>query len=265
MRLLLAVSLLAGCASAPASSTLRPRARPGAVAPTSVTYAAPASAPRTPSTAPPADLEVRCADREGCPSSVAMVVLDGDEPARCTGVLVAPDRLLTASHCLAEASRAAGAPCGDAWALFPSVPGHAGEWVACAEVLSAATVDESTVLRPDYAIVRLARSIERATSPIAPEAPNPGAIVQMVSVTPHPIYPRRHELRARLCQVTDSSRAERVLGPDARAVGWLNGCPVLPGNSGSPLLDLEGRVRALVHGGGSPFFTIGVTSPVPSF
>lgn len=194
-----------------------------------------------------------------------MVVLAGAAPERCTGVLVAPDRLLTASHCIPEDSRVAGGSCEGAWAIFPRVPGHRAEWVACAEVLRAAAVDESSVLRPDYAILRLARPVERTVAPIAPDAPEPGAIVQMVSVTPHPIYPQRHELRARLCQVMDPARAERVLGPEAREVGWLSGCPVLPGNSGSPLLDLEGRVRALVHGGGSPFFAIGVTSSVPSF
>ena len=85
----------------------------------------------------------------------------------------------------------------------------------------------------------------------------------MVSVTPHPIYASQHELDARLCRVETSERAEAELGIEARRVGWLSGCPIEPGNSGSPVLDDAGRLRALVHAGSHPIFGIGVTTALP--
>jgi S1-C subfamily serine protease len=64
--------------------------------------------------------------------------------------------------------------------------------------------------------------------------------------------------------VESSEAAEARLGEGARRVGWLSGCPIEPGNSGSPVLDAEGRLRALVHAGSHPVFGIGVTTALPS-
>jgi len=43
-------------------------------------------------------------------------------------------------------------------------------------------------------------------------------------------------------------------------VGWLASCPIAGGNSGAPVIDYDGQVRAIVHGGTSLHSQFGVTS-----
>jgi hypothetical protein len=62
--------------------------------------------------------------------------------------------------------------------------------------------------------------------------------------------------------VIDSTRAQGELGSTAANVGWLESCPIARGNSGSPVLDYHGHIRAIVHGGTSLSSAFGVTSKV---
>ncbi len=182
------------------------------------------------------------------------------EPERCTAVLVGDDRVLTASHCLSEHARHAGARCDDLWIGFPSAAGASVEWVGCASVVAADGVDDRSVLRRDVALLRLSRVMNRTVHPVDPTPPSPGSIVRIVSVRPHPIYPRYHELYERLCRVATQESAVQTFGTNAVAVGWLMDCPSHPGNSGSPILDARGFVRSVLHGASAPLHGIGISS-----
>jgi hypothetical protein len=192
-----------------------------------------------------------------------MLVVDSDpaaEPERCTATLIAGDRVLTASHCLAARDRRAGAACVHTWVMFPETPGAAAEALACARVLAATEEIWEDALHQEYAVLQLARRSVRAplgmnTAPIAP-----GSIVTVASITPHPIYGCTHSLSTRLCRVIGPEPAQRALGSSAAHVGWLASCPIAGGNSGSPVIDYDGRVRAIVHGGTAPAAQYGVTS-----
>ena len=209
---------------------------------------------------------VRCADAARCPPSVGLVVFPGTEPdalgrvlpTRCTGTLVAPDRVLTASHCVTTPT------CVGAWITFPATASHPAGSAHCAWVLARDPDDADAVLLEDWAILQLDRPIDRPVAALERAPATPGTIVTVASVTPHPIYDSRHELDGRLCRVESPEAAEARLGEGARRVGWLSGCPIEPGNSGSPVLDAEGRLRALVHAGSHPVFGIGVTTALPS-
>jgi hypothetical protein len=135
--------------------------------------------------------------------------------------------------------------------------------VACARVLDAADVDDSHALRQEHALLKLVREPARPVVRLDPQPVEPGAIVTVVSVTPHPVYGSSHWLSTRLCRVDSAKLAVEVLGDDAAAVGWLSHCPIERGNSGSPVLDYHGRVRALVHGGTDAAYARAVTSDLP--
>ena len=131
------------------------------------------------------------------------------------------NRALTASHCLAPAERHAGASCARTWIAFPQTADAPAEWIACARVVAATeTVDESA-LHEEHAVLQLARASARAPLAIDPSPPEPGSIVMVVSVTPHPIYGSTHALSTRLCRAIDSTPAQGELGNSAANVGWL--------------------------------------------
>jgi len=209
------------------------------------------------------ELHVRCDDRASCPSAVGMLIVangGGEEPERCTASLVAGNRVLTASHCLAAAERHAGAACAQTWVSFPETAAEPAESVACARVLYAHEVIDEGALHPEHALLQLERAVARAPLAVDASPPAPGSIVTVVSVTPHPVYGSTHALATRLCRAIDSEPAQSALGPDAANVGWLASCPIARGNSGSPVLDYEGRIRAIVHGGTSLTSAFAVTS-----
>ena len=82
----------------------------------------------------------------------------------------------------------------------------------------------------------------------------------VLAVAPHPIYDTQHELVTRLCRVASEQSAVSTFGEGAARVGWLMECPSYPGNSGSPVLDGAGRLRALVHAGSASVQGIGISS-----
>jgi len=184
----------------------------------------------------------------------------GEGLQRCTASLIGPDLALTASHCLPPSTRHVGAACGSMWMTFAEAPERPAEWVSCQSVLHASASPEATVLETDLAIIRLARPVAREPLGLAFVPTDASAIVSVVAIRPHPIYPSQHELSSRLCRVATRESAVEQFGADAARVGWLIDCPSYPGNSGAPILDRRGRIRAVLHGGSGPVDRIAITS-----
>jgi hypothetical protein len=220
-------------------------------------------APQPIAAEPAPDLLLRCENVANCPEGVGMLVVDrghDDEPGRCTVTLIEGDRALTASHCLAPEDRRAGSACTRTWVVFPVTARSPAEAIACGRVTYATPLISETGLQQEHAVLQLVRASTRTPFAIESQPPEPGSIVTVASVTPHPIYGSSHALSTRLCRVIDSAPAERALGTNAANVGWLSNCPIARGNSGSPVIDYAGHVRAIVHGGTELSAGIGVTS-----
>ena len=169
--------------------------------------------------------------------------LDIGDRGFCTGVLVAPDLVLTAAHCLVEA-QASG-----------SVEGltfRAGlaDGTAIAEVAAARAVVHPAyvhgVITPetiqhDVGLVELAEPIPAAVAApfLVQELPRAGAPVAVVS------YARGREAApSRQAECTVKGRAQGLLAFD---------CDVTFGSSGAPIFDTSGaraRIVSLVSSGG---------------
>ncbi len=259
---MLGLWLSAGCAGSAAAPTSLPPVtsgtRPVAVAPLTA-----AAGTRTSDYTAPPDLFIRCDDLASCSSAVGMLVVDDasrPEPERCTATLIAPNRVLTAIHCLSAVERQEGASCRRTWVSFPQTANAPSEWASCERVVVARGVVSHDGLKQEHAVLELARPLARSILAIDPRPPEPNSIVEVISVTPHPVYGITHQLASRLCRAIDAQPAIDALGAAAADVGWLANCPIARGNSGSPVLDRTGRIRAMVHGGTSTTFAIGVTS-----
>jgi hypothetical protein len=212
------------------------------------------------------DLYVHCEDLQSCSAAVGMLVVEdatASEPERCTASLIGPDLALTASHCLLAEQRHDGSACEGVFILFPKTTDAPQEQVACNHVVSARGGALQDGLHSEHALLRLARRLERRAFTLDPTPLAADQIVTVVSVTPHPVYGSTHSLTSRLCRTAGPEQAEQALGPAAANVGWLSDCPIERGNSGSPVLDYQGRLRAIVHGGTSTSSAFAVTSAPP--
>lgn len=249
-----ALTLTLGCAG-----TAEVRPAPGATP--APTRAEPPPPPRAPDPRF-ADFHLQCRDQLApCPAAVGMLVRpSGEDVERCTAALVAPDRVVTASHCLPQPARTPGAACDGAWVLFGRTESRPQEWHACAEVVRADHVGDERVMRQDVAMVRLATPSSRPTLPVLAAPPDEGSVVTVLSARRHPIYPHHNEVVVRLCRVAEQDSAVETFGREAARVGWLMDCPSYPGNSGSPVLDARGRLRSLMHAGSAPQHGVAVTS-----
>jgi hypothetical protein len=211
----------------------------------------------------PPRYEIECTVSAACDESVALLVglSAPEEPMRCTAALIGKRAAITAGHCVAS-ELSTGGTCHGVWLGFAGGEGRSAEWVGCRRIASVMT-SSPALLSPDYAIVELAREVDRAPYPIAREPVSSGQVVRMVSVTADRFYDRLHQVRSRRC-VVDENGSLAPWSPHAPpSIRVLSSCPVGAGSSGAPVLDHEGRMRGLIHGGGPRYFAFGLMTPLP--
>lgn len=154
-----------------------------------------------------------------------------------------------------------GDACEGVWLGFASSDSRPAEWVGCRRITSLHTT--STLLSPDYAVLELDRAPQRRPIPLGRGEVRPGEVVRMVSVTADRFYDDLHEVRSRRCLVGEnrSLRPWSAAAPDSVRV--LSSCPIWEGSSGAPVLDADGRMRGLIHGGGPRYFALGLMTLLP--
>jgi hypothetical protein len=192
---------------------------------------------------------------EGIPAAVGRISYGAQlQPgaAICTGVLVAPDIVLTAAHCVRDTAEspenirfdagwAGGTPAGVRKGAAVILSGVEGAPGIAGLVEDAALVVLDAALPPD------------AFPPLPLAAPEGGPFTLFGFDRSAPGQPQRAEL----------------CGPVARPPGLLAlDCPVVSGNSGAPLLERDGdgwRVVAVMVASaqGGPIRSWAVIPPVP--
>ena len=90
-----------------------------------------------------------------------------------------------------------------------------------------------------------------------------GDVLRRVSVTADRFYDDFHQVRSRRCMVDDNRNLRPWSDAAPASIRLLSSCPVREGSSGAPVLDDQGRMRGLIHGGGPRYFAFGLMTLVP--
>lgn len=210
---------------------------------------------------------VYCADPSSnatCPSSTGMLVAkfqSTDETAigTCTFSLADNQTVTTNTHCIPSHLRQPGASCkGIIEFVFPQSPSQPFEKVDCDQVISTTEIVESKsdpgfTMKNDLAVLKLAHPVSRETLHI-----NRGGIPDQARLTLYSVDPIKTysssglqiptgALKVKTCtSIQGSILNPSYIQPFFHIIN-LSDCSVIKGNSGSPVLDASGEMRAIVQ------------------
>lgn len=178
-------------------------------------------------------LNFECASLNGekCPGGVARLFISDsatDSTEFCTGVLIAPDTVVTNEHCISDdktcqKSRVA------------VLNGETYENASCVSVVRAHSDIDKGIKTIDYAILKLDRALVGPVMARAKEVPLPGEKLR-VWVIDHLNWfdARLVELECQLLNTDGSMK--------------LTSCPTITGNSGAPVLNSRNEVVGILWG-----------------
>ncbi|RYZ69007.1 MAG: trypsin-like serine protease [Proteobacteria bacterium] len=195
--------------------------------------------------------EAHCADSSQCPSEVALLTALGDSnteagktvSGRCTAFLISDRHLMTNRHCVEIGKNLSYV------AVFPGNERFPAENIRVSQVLRTlgagkfADNQETQALYQDAAILELERPTSRPSLKFSGAAQQGEEKLQLWSVDPRETGGEVVQKNCVLSQSgvmdedRDSTRAYRQV--------MLRDCDVVHGNSGSPILNLNGEVVAL--------------------
>lgn len=187
-----------------------------------------------------------------CNPSVALISSAHLNAAEvCTGTLIQPDLILTASHCIPEDLRAPHSSCqGRVFANFAADGKNLqfDRQINCQEIIFASDFGSRENVKTDFAYIKLARPSNRPYHPLSRAGMNEGERFELNKINPEL---SNNQLRGILKRET----CRAALGSEilARSTHFQSElvlvaeCNPIPGNSGSALIDASGQVRGLLH------------------
>lgn len=177
-----------------------------------------------------------CASENGaaCPEGIARVfIVNEKNPAEssvCTGFLNGNNRLVTNNHCLSTQDQ-----CG---ATYIAVYRNGGHEVARCRSILKTEVDGKTLNQKaiDYTILELDHTIPKIKSfPISKFSPYPGE--KLTTWVIDHLNSRQSRITELGCNLSRKAKSFE-----------LQNCPIIQGNSGSPVLNEYGELVALIWG-----------------
>lgn len=198
---------------------------------------------------------VQCANPEQCPAGVGQLIIrSGATLLRCTAFVVGPRVAMTNSHCIPNDLRRTNASfSGRGRIVFPLNRG--GNRSEIRSVLEASEISEVGTFESlsglDYALLSI--------DPVDPSIVLRTSIEGVGNLTPMSVY--KVDPGASGVHVASLVRAAcdsqffvsgmyQGFSPFSPTI-YLPGCTTISGNSGSPVVDQSGVVRAILYGGPS--------------
>lgn len=203
---------------------------------------------------PGGSADVVCMDRRDCHGGVAMIGLveDARESAYCSAFLVGPDQLVTAAHCVPDVVQRGVAHCANAMRIhFPAWGGGPAVEAVCAEIVHTSPLLDRALMAIDYAVVRLARPVERPFFALSRAGvPDHAASSLWVVDPPDEELGTPGLLVRKRCRAAQGTIDFPPFDRDDAAVVMLRDCGARGGNSGGAVVDARGVVRAVLIGTG---------------
>lgn len=186
---------------------------------------------------------VSCEKPMECPGYMAMLALEWKDDlgfyyTRCSSFLIGGDVMATNAHCIPDDLKVGDSCVDRLYALFPKSKGNVAERVGCEKILSKFRDDEAGF---DYAFIKLAKKMDREI----PEV-DFGERLNDMPITIWKVDPRESYfglIRKVNCKILeDSLRNFSSFHTPNHPNFSYTGCENLNGNSGSPLLNNDGKV-----------------------
>ena len=162
----------------------------------------------------------------------------------CTATLIAPDLILTNSHCFDDTDLSPGDLCQTTKFIFADKSAGGPDRVACKEIVSKSTLIDGNFNQPDDMVIRLDHPLTRQA-----------ATVSRAGLRQHEVL-TLHKIDADMkrgngvvhvdhCEILQGTVFIPASLHDTDPVMITRDCDIRDGNSGSPLTDDKGQVAAI--------------------
>ena len=193
--------------------------------------------------------EVACDGNQACPNYLTKIaVVNNNKLNFCTGFLVNENTVATSSSCLPNLLRLVGQDCSrDVFFFFPKTSNRPAERVGCKQVLQVSQLDgnDPILWRDDVSFLELSTSLyNRRQASISRDGLGNAKEYQTWFVDQQDDYTAI--IRREYCEAAYNTYINPLASNLSSPSMVFNNCAMKNGNTGAPILDSKGKVRAIV-------------------